>query len=234
MTNEKNINTLFNEFDNYIQKHKYSNHSFVTTLENFNVNKENLKNWSIQKYHQVYQQNCNFSAIHSVAGLYEDIRQYQMKQLIAEETAIADGTDSHYGLMKRFALSIGATESEINTAKPGQPINDFFHFQYNHCKNSPIYGMLSIYLVESQTSESVNKMYKAIKKQFGTSDYDLEWFTVHSTVEDSHADEAKELIVKYAKDDSHFAEKGWQVIKDGIQAWNKLQDYYATILQAIN
>jgi len=231
MTKEQKVRAVFDEFDLYIQSHKYSNHEFVKKLETLTVNRDHLKKWAIQKYHQVFRQNCNFSAIHSVSCDYEDIRQYQMEQLIAEETNIADGSDSHYGLMKRFALSLGAAESEILEDKPGKPIMDFFQFQYNHCKASPIYGMLSIYLVESQTSESVIKMCKAIKKQFMLSDHDLEWFILHGKLEDSHAGDAKKLIIKYISDLNDFTDRGWKVIKEGIGAWNNLQNYYADILK---
>lgn len=231
MSHYSSIEKIFENFDLHIQQNKYSNHEFIKILETLDVNKQHLKKWAIQKYHQVYRQNCLFSAIHSISIDYEDIRQYQMSQLIAEETGITDGSDSHYALMKRFALSIGANEDEIYSDKPGTPIIDFFNFQYAHCKADPIYGMLSIYLVESQTAESVEKMCRALRKQFSLSDYELEWFIIHGEVEDSHAAQAKQLIIKHALDVEEFSNRGWAIIKDGVFAWNNLQNYYANLLK---
>jgi pyrroloquinoline-quinone synthase len=220
----------FAKFDAIIQANKYSKGSFVTEVVSGNVTREGLKRWAIQKYFQTYEQNRAFSAIHSNAP-YEDVRQYEMDQLIAEETGIKDGSDTHYNLMKRFAIAMGATEEEIAATPVGGPVQEFLDYLIGLCKREHfLYGILAIYVNESQTSESAIKLHAAIQEKFGLSDHDLEWFLVHSEADVEHSDVARELIRKYAAEAPDFATKSLQIVKNGTKMWTKLHNYYYDVL----
>jgi pyrroloquinoline-quinone synthase len=223
---------IFKQFDDYIQLHRYSKHPFVKLLAEPSVTKTHLKNWAIQKYHQTFLQNVTFSAIHTNSMCYEDIRQFQIQQLIVEETPISDGSDSHYNLMKNFALAMGATELEIQLSKVAEPVKKFVHYMASVCKdNHPTLGMLANYVNESQTPESANKMYATLKQRFGLDEHALEWFSVHGEADIEHADSAKTLILKHAGDCPNFVEKAWDIVKQGTEQWTNLQNYYADILR---
>lgn len=223
---------MFEKFDAMIQANKYSKGSFVTEVVSGNVNREQLKRWAIQKYFQTYHQNRAFSAIHANAP-YEDVRQYEMEQLIGEETGIQDGSDTHYNLMKRFAIAMGATEEEIANTPVGGPVQEFLDYLLGLTKNEHfVYGILAIYINESQTSESATKLYNSLKEQFGVEDAALEWFTVHGEADVEHSSEARKLVEKYAAEAPNFEERSVQIIENGTKMWTKLHDYYYEVLKA--
>lgn len=220
------MSEYFEEFDRIIQANKYSRHSFVKEIEAGRVTRDQMKRWAIQKYHQVYLQNSCYSGIHANSW-HEDVRAFEMEQLIAEETAIADGSDSHYNLMKRFALALGATEAEIRETPAAPEVWDFVTYLVGHCRNNHfVYGILAIYVNESQTSESAMKMYRALKSGFQLDDHTLEWFTVHGEADIEHSSHAKDLIVKYAHEAPNFEWRGRQVVETGSKMWTKLHDFY--------
>lgn len=226
-----NLEEKFKQLDSYIHENRYSRHPFVKLIESNSVTKESLKRWAIQKYHQTFLQNVVHGAIHSNAMLYEDIRQLQVEQLIAEETKIADGSDAHYELMRRFAIALGATEKEIKESTPAPEVLKFVNYLVSLCKeNHPVLAMLAIYVNESQTPESVMKMYRALKTKFSFSDAELEWFLVHGDVDVEHANEGKKLIMLHAKDCQDFQTRSTSIVKDGVEQWTLLQNFYASLL----
>ncbi|HHW39254.1 MAG TPA: hypothetical protein GXX18_18885 [Bacillales bacterium] len=225
------INNLFNQFDQIVDERRYRNHSFVTELVAGNVSKEQLKKWAIQKYFQVFQQNRAFSAIHSNSP-YPDARKYLMEQLIAEETDIECGSDSHYDLIKRLVYAAGGTDEEIENTSIGDPVKDYLNFVINTCKNEHFtYGLLTFYSLESQTPDSVIKMYEALKNQFGFSDHDLEWFTIHYEADQEHGEKGRELIEKYWQEAPNFKEKSFEIVNGATEMWTKLHDYYYSVVK---
>ena len=222
---------MFGQIDTLIEDNKYSKGSFVKAVENENCSKNKLKDWAIQKYFQTYHQNRVFSAIHANA-IYEDVRQFEMEQLIAEETNINCGSDSHYNLIKRFAIAMGATEKEFETTNVGRPVREFVEYLINLCKNEHfVYGILSIYVNESQTSESATKLYTYLKKNFNLTDAELEWFLVHSEADEEHASKARTLIEKYSSEVRDFPTKSLEIVKNGIVMWKNLHEYYYSLIK---
>lgn len=226
------MDRYFAEFDRIIQANKYSKHSFVKEIEAGRVSREQMKRWAIQKYHQVYLQNSCYSGIHANT-LYEDVRRFEISQLLAEETGIQDGSDTHYNLMKRFAIAMGASEEEVTGAKVHPQVWDFVNYLNGICRNNHfVYGLLAIYVNESQTSESAIKMQDALAQQFGLDDHALEWFHVHGRADIEHSEEGKALVMKYAHEAPNFEWRSYQVVETGSRMWTRLHDYYASIIQS--
>lgn len=224
------LSKIFDELDAYIDENRYVNHSSVQNVVKKQVTREQLKNWAIQKYHQTNIQNVVFSAIHSNSVDYYDIRLFQVDQLVGEETDICDGTDSHFNLMKRFAMACGATEQEVDATPVAQPIKQFTDYLIKSSKEShPVLAMLAIYCNERQTPASAISMADSLKAEYGFDDGELEWFHLHGGLDIEHADHAKALIMKHADDVDDFESKAWDVVRIAITQWKNLQDYYATI-----
>ncbi|KHT57725.1 hypothetical protein RJ44_14965 [Alteromonas macleodii] len=224
------LSRVFDEFDNYIDKNRYINHKSVQNVVKKQVTREQLKKWAIQKYHQTKIQNVVFSAIHSNSVNYGDIRLFQVEQLMGEETDICDGTDSHFNLMKRFALACGATEQEIDSTPVATPIKRFTDYLIKSSREKhPVLAMLAIYCNERQTPASAISLADSLKSAYGFDDAELEWFRLHGDLDIAHADHAKALIMKHAEDLEDFENKAWEVVHTAIAEWKNLQDYYATI-----
>jgi len=224
------MSDVFDQFDRYIQDHRYSRHSFVKQVVSGQVEREGVKAWAIQKYHQTFMQNRVFSAIHANAP-QEDIRQFMVEQLIDEETSLHSGPDAHYNLMKRLALAMGATEDEVARSQPAPPVQRFVDYLLTVCRTEPPpYAMLAIYVNESQTPESVKLLADALRRQFGLSDDDLAWFTVHSEDDVGHAEAARDLIGRYGAELPDFERHGRLVIERGCREWTALQDFYYSLV----
>jgi len=221
---------MFNDIDNLIQENKYSKHSFINYIENNDVDPNNLKKWAIQKYFQVYHQNCGFSAIHANCP-FEDVRQFEVEQLIEEETDLMGGSASHYNMMKRFAFALGATEEDFLNTPMAQPVKKHIARIKEICLNQHfVYGLFAFYIFESQTPESALRMYRAFKNRFNFSDETLEWFLVHGSADVEHSNKSRDFILKYCHEIPDFHEKKIDFVLSGVNSWKELQDYYYQLL----
>lgn len=221
---------LLKEIDEHIKANFYNDKTSFLSSPN-ELLKENLKALAIQKYHQVYKQDCMFSALHSNAIEYEDIRQHAITQLIAEETVIADGSDSHYNLIKRFAKTLGATEEQIKNTKPSEEVINYISYIVPLCKNlHPAYGLLATYTIECQTVKEVEQIYNHIKDKFDFNNHAFEWFLIHGRSKQDHAIEGRKLILKHASDQSEFFQKSWIIVNDTLSVLNKLQNFYQSLI----
>jgi pyrroloquinoline-quinone synthase len=222
--------TFLEHIDNYVFEHRHSKHSFVKSVISGRSTREVLRVWAIQKYHQVYDQNRVFSAIHSNCH-YEDVRQFMLDQLLAEETNLQAGSASHYDLMKRFAFAMGATTQEIQASKPADAVKRFVNFLMAMGRRpSFLDGMLPVYINETQAIESAGKLYTYLREEYSLSDSDLEWFLVHSEVDKEHTQRARELMLKYAMQDRDFERRAKHIAKRACIEWLLLHEYYDSLL----
>lgn len=221
--------TLLDRLDAIIDEGAYVKHSFTETLVAGKVPPRRLRAWAIQKYHQTYQQNRGFSAIHANSP-YEDVRQWQMEQLIAEETDIRDGSDSHYNLMKRFAQALGASD-DLDGVGPSPQVQQFIDYLLGVCRNEHfVYGMLAFYVNERQTPAAVQRMYDYLTTEMGITPRDAEWFRVHGEVDVYHAQGARKLIARYADEAPGFADRAEKLVREGVAQWRALQDHYYSLV----
>ena len=225
------MTTILDAIDSYVFEYRHVNRSFVRDVLLGKSNRESLQRWAVQKYHQVYEQNRTFSAIHSNSP-YEDVRQFMVEQLIAEETALEAGSASHYELMKRFAISMGATPDEIRVSKPSEAVQRFLSFMMEMCRQpSFLDGMLPIYINESQAQESAGRLYVYLRDHYRLGDWELEWFVVHSEVDKDHSKRARDLMLKYSAYDQGFAERAMAIAKRACNEWLLLHDFYGSLLE---
>jgi pyrroloquinoline-quinone synthase len=215
--------------DEIIDKESYARHSFVAALLAGEVTRERMRDWAVQKYHQTYGQNRGFSAVHANAP-YEDVRRYEMAQLIAEETDLSDGTDAHYNLMRRFAESLGAGP-ELFEIEPAAPVAEFLEYILGTCRNNHfVWGLLAFYVNERQTPAAVQKIRDFLASSWHLGEEEVEWFTVHGKVDGHHALGARLLIEKYAHEVPEFDEAAPGFVRRGCAEWLKLQDFYYSVV----
>ncbi|WP_239346534.1 TenA family transcriptional regulator [Frankia sp. CiP3] len=226
----RSTQTTLDLLDEIIDRESYSRHSFISALTAGKVSRDRMRDWAVQKYHQTYGQNRGFSAIHANTR-YADVRRYEMMQLIAEETDLADGTDAHYNLMRRFAEVLGAGP-EMFDKEPATPVADFLDYLLRTCReNHFVWGLLAFYVNERQTPAAVEKMRVFLTSSWHISDVDVEWFTVHSQLDGGHALGARLLIEKYAHEVPEFDAEAPQFVRRGCAQWLKLQDFYYSVVR---
>ena len=226
------VNRVLAICDKIIETKRYSRHRFVIDFDVQKPSKERIGNWALQKYHQVYLQNIVFSLIHSKTQL-EDVRQFMIDQLVAEETSINCGSDSHYNLMRRFAEACGIPVSEFQPATANPEVIRYVDTLLSIVRNEHfVIGLLGIYAIETQSSQSAKKLAESLNRIYQFTDEQLEWFIVHSDSDDDHAEEGLHLVRKYAHLCSEFEQRAPKVVTDICDMWLKLHDTYATILSS--
>lgn len=225
------IEAVLTRLDVIIDENAYVKHSFTQALIGGHVTRRGLRDWAVQKYHQTFQQNRGFSAIHARAP-YEDVRQWEMEQLIAEETDLRDGSDSHYNLMKRFAIAVGSPP-DLERLPMAPEVDAFIDYLLGVCLGEPfVYGLLAFYVNERQTPAAVQRMYEYLVDEVGISKHDAEWFRVHGEVDSYHAEGARRLIAKYAHEADGFEHRAEQIVRTGLAQWRNLQDFYFRVATA--
>jgi pyrroloquinoline quinone (PQQ) biosynthesis protein C len=219
------------ELDQYIQDHRYSDHSFVHLLNSGEYTEAGLRDWAVQKYFQTREQNCVYAAVHFNARPHLDIRAYEVEQLVDEETNAGEGSEPHYALIKRLADAMGAPAAAYRDANIGYGVTRFVDYLLALASNEhPVIGMMGSYINENQTPKAAQMMYEALKRNHGLDDRTLEWFTVHAGADIEHADRARTLIIKYAADVPDFAARARWTVERGITEWRALQDYYYDVV----
>lgn len=216
-----------------IEEKKYSRHRFVLNLDVDLPCKKRLGDWALQKYHQVYRQNLIFSIIHAKTQL-EDVRQFMMKQLVAEETIINCGTDSHYNLMRRFAQICGVPDDAFVEQTASKEVIDYVDKLLTIVRREHfVIGLLVIYAIEAQSGESVGRLLAALRRNYNFTEEHLEWFTVHSSADDDHADEGLRLVRKYCVLCPEYENHATAIVGEICDAWLQLHDAYASILMPL-
>jgi len=215
-------------FDEEIQRRKYTRHSWTQFVLAGRASSYGLKQWAIQKYYQTYLQIPIFSIVHSRTENVE-VRRFMVDQLIDEETNVRSGGDAHYELMRRFAMTMGATTQEISSTPPGAPVRRYVEEIKDIARiEHPVVVMAAMYAGERQTAEVTRLILQQLRRQFNLSDYDLEWFIVHSA-DDEHADAERDLIERLGDSVVDLQEGGLRVIDRFMTQWGRLQDYYYAI-----
>lgn len=218
-------------FDEEIERRKYTRHSWTRLVLAGEATPQGLRTWAIQKYHQTFLQIPIFSIVHSRAES-EAIRRFMVDQLIDEETELRSGGDSHYALMRRFAVVMGATDEEIASTPPGAPVTHYVDEARDICRTEhPVLALTAMYAGERQTAEVTGLILEQLRRQFGLDDHALEWFIVHAG-DGEHADAERDLIERFGEEVEGLEEKGLRVIDRFMTQWTRLQDYYYSLTTA--
>ncbi len=207
-------------------------HPFVVDFENNRPDELTLGQWALQKYHQVYLQNQIFSIIHAKTDI-PLVRQFMVEQLVAEETPINCGSDSHYNLMRRFAKACGVADDQFCPGTIAPEVRAYVDVLLSIMRDEHFtVGLLAIYAIESQSGESVGAILSALKRHYRFSADELEWFTVHAEEDDGHADQGMRLVREYAPSLADFDHAAPRVVERICDAWLALHGFYRSLLGA--
>jgi len=210
------------------QKHLLK-HPFYVAWTEGKLTREHLKHYAIQYFQNVLAFPTYVSAVHFNTphfGTSIAVRQEILENLIEEER----GNQNHPELWRRFAISLGATDTEL-TETPALPTTTNLVSTFrNICLNTPFYaGLAALYAYESQIPSVATTKIDGLKRFYGMTDAnEYRFFTVHQSADEYHSAAELKLIEEHAD----TAEKQSEVLKAAAQAADALWQFLDGVYEA--
>ncbi|EKQ70814.1 pyrroloquinoline quinone (coenzyme PQQ) biosynthesis protein C [Leptolyngbyaceae cyanobacterium JSC-12] len=210
------------------QKHLLK-HPFYVAWTEGKLTREHLKHYAIQYFQNVLAFPTYVSAVHFNTphfGTSIAVRQEILENLIEEER----GNQNHPELWRRFAISLGATDTEL-TDTPALPTTTNLVSTFrNICLNTPFYaGLAALYAYESQIPSVATTKIDGLKRFYGMTDAnEYRFFTVHQSADEYHSAAELKLIEEHAD----TAEKQSEVLKAAAQAADALWQFLDGVYEA--
>jgi pyrroloquinoline-quinone synthase len=188
------------------QKHLLK-HPFYIAWTEGKLNREQLRHYAVQYFQNVLAFPTYVSAVHfNTPALNGTIalRQEILENLIEEER----GDQNHPALWRQFALSLGATVTELVETTPLPTTASLVSSFRQLCLNSPFYaGLAALYVYESQIPAIAAVKIDGLKQFYGmTNPDDYRFFSVHQAADEWHSETELNIIQQYADTPAKQAE----------------------------
>jgi pyrroloquinoline-quinone synthase len=177
-----------------------SDHPIVAELEAGTATLPQLQFWTEQFYLHIRNMLPWIGEIY-VKCPYEDVRAALVKNLAEEALGTWFAGKSHPDLLLDFAEAIGADTEEIRNAEQvptSRLVTDYFEFMATRRPWFVALAAVGIGL-ESFVPEAFTRMVAAFKDQYGLTDDQIKFWSVHIIADEEHGDEGIEIVENYAK-----------------------------------
>ncbi len=179
--------------------HGMAEHPLVLAIEDGSATVPQLQRFTEQFYLHISRMLPWIGAIY-VRCPHEDVRTSLVKNLAEECTGYQTGTDAHPTLLLEFAKALGADPDEIRAAEQlpaGRRLTDYFEFM-GMCRDWYVpLSAIGIGL-ESFVPDTFTRIVAAMKANYGMTEDDLIFWTMHIVADADHGDEGIELVSEYA------------------------------------
>ena len=131
---------------------------------------------------------------------FEDVRTSLVKNLAEECTGMVTGSDAHPELLLTFADALGSDRDAIKASEQlpaGRRVTDYFEFM-GLCRQWFVPLSAVAIGLESFVPETFTRMVKALQDNYGMTDEQLIFFTIHIIADQDHGDEGIEMVSNYA------------------------------------
>ena len=145
----------------------------------------------------------------------KEVRREIFNNLLEEELGHFSGTDAHFYLARRVGEAAGATRGEMESVKrlPATEriikLGEHMFFE----QEDWVAAFGTAFGFEYQSPLAFGAIAEALKKSYGMSDPDVEFFSVHVTADEDHTGAIVKVIEKYASaPDTHakVKEAAWK------------------------
>lgn len=207
-----------------LKQYHLLNHPFYQLWNMGKLSRSTLQTYAKEYYHHVTAFPCYISAIHSKCSDIKT-RQILLSNLVEEE----QGEENHPELWKRFAEGIGCLRSKLTSEPELDSIQKLVQGYFKLTEKSFAVGLGALYAYERQTPEVSNSKIQGLQKFYGILDHrTLQFFIVHSEVDQWHTQECANLIDNLSLNEQELAYQGaikgakllWQFL-DGIPQINE-------------
>jgi pyrroloquinoline-quinone synthase len=172
-----------------------------------------IRLWTLQASLVVREFTCFISAIHSNCPNL-DARQLLAENLWEEHGRGRPGRD-HYALIRKLALGLGSTDSELDNVKPLPETTLYVDHCFNVTRNTTfVESMAAVGVgVESFIPAFFGALATSLCSHYGLSPADVEYLSVHVGEDETHSRRALDLIEAYA-DTNDMREKAKKALRD--------------------
>ncbi|MEM9511328.1 MAG: CADD family putative folate metabolism protein [Cyanobacteria bacterium P01_E01_bin.48] len=222
--------TLREKLHTLIDRKHLLTHPFYQAWTAGKLTQEQLRHYAVQYFHNVRAFPTYVSAVHfNTPDLA--LRQELLENLIEEER----GDRNHPYLWKQFALSLGATEAELDNVNPLPQTHNLVDTFRHLCVTSPYYaGLAALYAYESQIPAVANVKVEGLKEFYGLTDpRSYEFFTVHAGADEIHSEVEMQAIAKHADTPEAEAEVLAAADAAATALWQFLDGIYETYCQEL-
>ncbi len=174
-------------------------HPFLLDLESGRATLEQIAAWTEQFYLHISRMLPWIGAIY-VRCPHEAVRTTLVKNLAEECMGTFTNTKAHPELLLEFARAIGADADAIRGAEQvpaGRRLTEYFEFM-GLCREWFVPLSAIAIGLESFVPATFARMVNALKANYGLSDEQVVFFTMHITADEEHGDEGIELVSAYA------------------------------------
>ncbi len=213
--------------DRVIQEKSMLLHPFYQAWTQGELPLSTLQTYAREYYHHVKAFPTYLSAVHSRT---EDmaVRRHLLENLMDEEA----GSPNHPDLWRRFALSLGVSEAELDQA-PGEAAQELIATFRSLCQSGVITeGLSALYSYESQIPAICTTKIDGLKKHYGlTSPKSWSYFSVHETADIEHAQVERDLLNNLVTKQEE--EKALLASQKTVQAlWDFLSSFHVECMAA--
>lgn len=177
------------------------------------MSRAGVQRWALQASLVVREFTRFVSAIH--ANCPDRCGQQLLAENLWEEHGRGVADRDHYALVKRFARSLGASDSDIDNAQPLPETTGYIDHCFEVTRNrSFVESMTALGVgVESFMPVFFGRMAEHLCSNYGLSRNDVEYFLVHVAEDEAHANRALELIEAKANT-TELREKAKQALRE--------------------
>lgn len=179
--------------------HGMKDHPFVLGLEEGTITREQIQAVMEQFYLHIRNMLPWIGEIY-VKCPHADVRDTLVKNLAEECLGVFTGTKAHPELLLEFAAAIGADVDAWRAADQNptsRRLTDYFEFMATRRDWFVALSAIAIGL-ESFVPETFTRMVAAFKANYGLTDEQLVFWTMHIMADEEHGDEGIELVSAYA------------------------------------
>jgi pyrroloquinoline-quinone synthase len=176
------------------------------------ISRTGLKLWTLQASLIVHPFTRFVSGIH--ANCPHRDAQALLTENLWEEHGKGNPERDHYQLIRRLAKALGATDEELDNARPLPEATDYINYclRITH-DHSFIEGMTAIGVgIEYSIPHFFGMFAESLQTHYGLSKEDAEYLLIHVGEDEDHAERSLELLEKYA-DTDELQEKAKQALR---------------------
>lgn len=187
---------FLNEIQNILETRSILKHPFYQKWNEGLLTKAELQEYAKQYYFFVSHFPMFVSSVHSHCT---DAKTRKMLvENIADEDGFKTGVADHPELWKNFCKSLGITEKELESTKPGNAVQNMIDGFYSLCRSEDYrIGIAALYGYEKQIPEVSTVKIDGLKKFYGIDTPEaIEFFTVHHEADVLHSASELEAMLE--------------------------------------